>query len=88
MGKGGESNVSNKGVLDAKLALRVQKLDKLETEVLRKWAKAYGVPEPESDKESLVLKLVSDTRSYRNNSLCLQKSPAHNSIRHLTLMVF
>ena len=54
MGKGGESIVIPKN-----LTKITKKLDKLETEELRKWAKAYGIDgDSELPRDKLLIKLV------------------------------
>jgi hypothetical protein len=53
MGKGGQSNVTA-----SKKAGRKFKLDNMPTEELRKWAKAYGLKNPEGDREALLADLV------------------------------
>jgi len=50
MGKGGEQSVSNAGA-------KKFKLDHMETEVLRKWATAYGIT-GEKDRKFLLEALV------------------------------
>jgi hypothetical protein len=52
MGKGGEK--STKAAVAG-----TYKLEKMETEELRKWAKAYGVNAKEDDRETLLKELVS-----------------------------
>jgi hypothetical protein len=59
MGKGGEQSVS-KGVVGGKKAL---KLEHLETEVLRKWAKAYGLKE-DKDRKVLLEELVRSLKMF------------------------
>ena len=54
MGKGGQSEVK----ISKKVVVRKTKLDKMPTEELRKWAKAYG-RNSEVDREKLIEDLVS-----------------------------
>ena len=53
MGIGGQSNVTA-----SKKAGRKFKLDNMPTEELRKWAKAYGLKNPEADRDVLLSDLV------------------------------
>lgn len=56
MGKGGESSVA---VGASNKSFKSNKLDKIPTEELRKWAKAYGLNlKSEEDREVLVKELV------------------------------
>lgn len=56
MGKGGEKSTT-KGLEAKKTSW---KLEKLETEVLRKWAKAYNIDKKVEERDALLEHLVSD----------------------------
>ena len=57
MGKGGES-FEKSSVKDNKTLKKVKKLSALPTEELRKWAKAYGLPDHEAEKDTLLSNLA------------------------------
>ena len=57
MGKGGESAVTGGAVVSRKAADVKRRLDKLQTEELKKWATGYGL-NSELDREGLIASLV------------------------------